>query len=240
MWVDPIADHPYQIGISPYSAFWNNPIYWTDPTGLCPDCPDPSTAKEGDVVNPNGGMDFTFSGGEWTGDGGTLDEVTVTASRTENNANTGNGIGTAILDGVQTGLDVVGLIPGVGEIADGLNAAIYTGRGDYTNAALSAAAMIPFAGWAATGGKLGNKAYKAGISALPALDATGKVHGALPKVADFGNYSKDELQILHKELKQSVQKRIEITSKMGRDKAHGQRQGAEQDLIKSLEKYLGK
>ncbi len=74
---------------------------------------------------------------------------------------------------------------------------------------------------------------------LPALDATGKVHGTLPKVKDFGQYSKDELQILLGELKQSVQKRIEVTSKMGRDRAHGQRQGAEQDLIKSLEKYLG-
>ena len=62
----------------------------------------------------------------------------------------------------------------------------------------------------------------------------------LPKVAHFGKYSKDELQILLKELKQSVSKRIEVTSKMGRDRAHGQRQGAEQDLIKSLEKYLGK
>jgi len=75
--------------------------------------------------------------------------------------------------------------------------------------------------------------------ALPALDATGKVHGKLLKVKDFGKYSEDELQTLLGELKQSVQKRIEVTSKMGRDRAHGQRQGAEQDLIKSLEKYLG-
>jgi len=33
-------------------------------------------------------------------------------------------------------------------------------RGDYVNAALSGAAAIPFAGWAATGGKLGGKAGK--------------------------------------------------------------------------------
>jgi hypothetical protein len=74
--------------------------------------------------------------------------------------------------------------------------------------------------------------------ALPVLDATGKVHGILPKVADFGQYSKEELEILLKELKESVQKRIEVTSVIGRDRAHGQRQGAEQDLIKQLEKYL--
>ena len=65
------------------------------------------------------------------------------------------------LDWFQTGLDVVGLIPGVGEIADGANALIYTARGDYVNAGLSAAAMIPFAGWAATGTKVGMKGAKA-------------------------------------------------------------------------------
>lgn len=38
--VDPLADHPRQIGMSPYSAFWNNSIRWNDPDGQCPDCPD--------------------------------------------------------------------------------------------------------------------------------------------------------------------------------------------------------
>ncbi|MFC4075642.1 DNRLRE domain-containing protein [Salinithrix halophila] len=55
-------------------------------------------------------------------------------------------------------LDVLGLIPGVGEFADGANAAWYSAEGDYANASLSAAAMIPFAGWGATGTKLGMKA----------------------------------------------------------------------------------
>lgn len=75
---------------------------------------------------------------------------------------------------------------------------------------------------------------------LPFLDATGKVHGTLPKVKDLINYSKEDLKILLKELKSSVQKRIEVTSQLGRDRPHGQRQGAEQDLIKSIEKHLGK
>ena len=48
----------------------------------------------------------------------------------------------------------------MGELADGLNALIYTGRGDYVNARLSAAAMVPLAGMAATVGKLGKKAIQ--------------------------------------------------------------------------------
>ena len=46
------------------------------------------------------------------------------------------------LDVTQVCLDVAGLIPGIGEIADLANAGIYLARGDYTNASLSAAAAI--------------------------------------------------------------------------------------------------
>jgi len=67
------------------------------------------------------------------------------------------------LDGFQTALDFAGLVPGVGELADGANALIYTARGDYGNAALSAAAMIPFAGWGATTAKLVAKGVGEGI-----------------------------------------------------------------------------
>lgn len=62
---------------------------------------------------------------------------------------------------VHAGLDLAGFIPGVGEIADGLNALIYLAEGDYMNAAISAAGMIPFAGSAATGGRLAAKAGSA-------------------------------------------------------------------------------
>jgi putative RNase toxin 30 of polymorphic toxin system len=58
-------------------------------------------------------------------------------------------------------LDVIGLVPVVGEVADGANAAWYAAEGDYLNASLSAAAMVPFLGWAATGGKFAVKGYKA-------------------------------------------------------------------------------
>ncbi|AZB18814.1 hypothetical protein EG352_14000 [Chryseobacterium indologenes] len=84
------------------------------------------------------------------------------------------------------------------------------------------------------------------LNELPALDATRKVHGILPKIKDLAKYSKDDLKILLKELKQSIPSRIKSTSLKGpnssrlQNRQHGQRQGAEQDLIKSLEKFLRK
>ncbi|MDA8446473.1 MULTISPECIES: hypothetical protein [Pseudomonadota] len=69
-------------------------------------------------------------------------------------------------DVVHTGLDVVGLIPGAGEIADGANALIYLAEGDKVNAAISAAAMIPGAGMASTGAKYGKKAADAAVEAV--------------------------------------------------------------------------
>ena len=64
------------------------------------------------------------------------------------------------LDSLQLGLDLVGLIPVVGEVADGANGLIYTARGDMLNAGLSFSAMIPVVGMASTGGKLVVKASK--------------------------------------------------------------------------------
>ncbi|WP_394614549.1 LamG-like jellyroll fold domain-containing protein [Lentzea sp. JNUCC 0626] len=54
-------------------------------------------------------------------------------------------------------LDVVGMIPVIGEVADGINALWYLAEGDYANAALAAAALIPFAGAAVTATKLVGK-----------------------------------------------------------------------------------
>ncbi|MBN1959548.1 MAG: VCBS repeat-containing protein [Deltaproteobacteria bacterium] len=65
------------------------------------------------------------------------------------------------IDVLQIGLDIVGLIPGFGEVADLVNGLISLARGDYVGAGLSFAAMIPFAGWAATAGKWGRRAVRA-------------------------------------------------------------------------------
>ncbi|MFT3943641.1 MAG: polymorphic toxin-type HINT domain-containing protein [Ancrocorticia sp.] len=52
------------------------------------------------------------------------------------------------------GLDAMGMVPVVGEAADGTNAVLYAIEGDWKNAAISVAAMVPIIGNAATGGRL--------------------------------------------------------------------------------------
>ena len=60
------------------------------------------------------------------------------------------------------GLDVIGLVPGLGEWADGVNAAIYVGEGQYLNAGFSTAAAIPGAGTGSTIAKWISKINRAG------------------------------------------------------------------------------
>jgi hypothetical protein len=86
-------------------------------------------------------------------------------------------------------LDVVGLVPFVGEAADGINAAWYSVEGDYANAALSGAATIPFLGSAATDAELAAK----GSDAARALgDDWAKISGLLRDASrGKGNFGLD-------------------------------------------------
>ncbi|KAA1245832.1 GIY-YIG nuclease family protein [Aquimarina sp. RZ0] len=63
-------------------------------------------------------------------------------------------------DSLQTGLDIAGLVPGLGEIADLANGCISLARGNYGDAALSFAAMVPGFGAAATIAKQAKKLGK--------------------------------------------------------------------------------
>ncbi|GAA3980261.1 hypothetical protein GCM10022407_26900 [Hymenobacter antarcticus] len=94
---------------------------------------------------------YADADGRWPGPGGVTKEQVST--------------------GVHTALDVVGLVPGLGEVADGLNAVGYLLEGNKTDAALSAAAMIPFAGMAATGAKFLRTADKIATAANHADEA---------------------------------------------------------------------
>jgi RHS repeat-associated protein len=83
-----------------------------------------------------------------------------------------------------------------------------------------------------------NPATPIQASELPARDSTGKVHGDLPTVAGLQAHSTEELQHFQQELAVSVAQRIYVTSQLGPDKAHGQRQAAEQALVKAIDKII--
>jgi len=71
------------------------------------------------------------------------------------------------LDWFQTALDWLGFIPGWGELIDVFNAALYFGRGNYFDGALSTLAVVPFVGSVVNVGlKTFFKANKAAASKL--------------------------------------------------------------------------
>lgn len=59
-------------------------------------------------------------------------------------------------------LDVVGLVPLLGEPADGLNGLWYLAEGNYVDAGLSFGGMVPVAGWFVQGGKWVRRTLNAG------------------------------------------------------------------------------
>jgi len=69
-------------------------------------------------------------------------------------------------------LDGLGMVPGFGAIADGLNAVWYLAEGNYTDAAMSAFAAIPGIGDAAAAAKLGKRASGLGKT-FKAFDKAG-------------------------------------------------------------------
>jgi hypothetical protein len=68
--------------------------------------------------------------------------------------------GYGLIDGIQDGLSVLGLVPFAGDVVDGINALIYLARGQHAEAAMSAAAMIPFGGIVSSGLRLSKRVGK--------------------------------------------------------------------------------
>jgi hypothetical protein len=91
-----------------------------------------------------------------------------------------------VLDIVQGGFDLAGLVPGIGEIFDGVNAGIYLARGDALNSGLSLAACLPIGGWLATGGKIIRK----GIKAADAIDTATDIAKTVERVDDVYDVAK--------------------------------------------------
>jgi hypothetical protein len=66
---------------TPYNFTLNNPVIFNDPTGLCPECP--KDGKDGQTYVSEGGVTYTFNNGQWTGEGGELNEVVIKAEKKE-------------------------------------------------------------------------------------------------------------------------------------------------------------
>ncbi|MER2262081.1 MAG: T7SS effector LXG polymorphic toxin [Psychrobacillus sp.] len=98
-----------------------------------------------------------------------------------------------VLDGIQLGLDILGLIPVVGEVADGVNGIIYTARGDYLNAGLSFGSMIPFVGWGTTGARF---AIKGGRAIEDARDVNRVTENVKPG-SQGRNISQEQLTVVN-------------------------------------------
>jgi hypothetical protein len=99
-------------------------------------------------VSMNGANSSTGKGQTDTTKIGDSEELSKNKAQQDQNNSWG------IWDNIQTGLDVVGMIPIIGEVADFASAGISVARGDYAGAALSMAAMVPFVGNAAGAAKL--------------------------------------------------------------------------------------
>jgi hypothetical protein len=67
----------------------------------------------------------------------------------------------ATVELLHNALDIVGMVPGAGEIADLANGVIYTIQGDGVNASFSYAAAIPIYGWVSTSAKWAKKTITA-------------------------------------------------------------------------------
>lgn len=88
-----------------------------------------------------------------------------------------------LCDGRHMILDVVGMVPGLGEVADLANAGLYAYEGDYGNAALSMASAVPGYGDMIGGAKIAKNVVKTADKIGDAARASGKV---ADKATDIG------------------------------------------------------
>ncbi|SDU68287.1 ADP-ribosyltransferase [Jiangella alkaliphila] len=81
-------------------------------------------------------------------------------------------------------LDGLGLIPVLGEPADAINALWYAAEGNVVDAGLSAAGMLPFMGWGATGGRWVRRALNADeLAALRQADGLDEIPEGMDGIA---------------------------------------------------------
>jgi RHS repeat-associated protein len=93
--VDPLSDHLSQVDKSPYSYAWNNPVFYTDPDGRCPECEENAkNPEDGQTYESSGGAIYTYTNGDWTRNDGEISGVEiVSSSTTGDNSTQGSELG---------------------------------------------------------------------------------------------------------------------------------------------------
>jgi RHS repeat-associated protein len=143
------------------TPFWNpaeyaigNPLSFTDPTGL------------------------SVAGEVWDGVKYMVGEADDALQRFYEWGTTPLPPDTDLMEFVHLILQAAGFFPVIGEFFDLIDAGVYLAEGKYADAALSAAAMIPVAGAAVTGGRWGVRAAKMAKKFSKAEDLAGMPRGA--------------------------------------------------------------
>ncbi len=134
------------------------------------------------------------------------------------------------MDFVHGALDVAGFIPGVGAIADGINAGIYAAEGDWGNAALSLAAAVPGVGDAAAAVKIAGKVAKAAKTTKAAkVGKAAKSSKALSKLKDMCSLIKNiagKAKTGAKKISDKISKLINFNKKKGANKGKCKGEGS--------------
>ena len=166
---DPTVVAPfYSQSLNRYSYVWNNPFRYTDPTGFNPDDINIYGGGGGVWID---GAGLYGSGGDLLSYGATLDpdllENWISAQDFENSLDRTNQSPdrgwfsrflSNALQGVHNALDIVGLVPIAGEVADLINALVYVVVDrDLINASISLNGAIPFLGNSATAARVTGK-----------------------------------------------------------------------------------
>lgn len=193
--VDPLLDPGNPAQFNAYVYAGNNPVTWSDPSGLAWTGP---VADGGDhryvAKDKNAtGKPKTKQGTGSTRSSGTTSTVISGVTITSHTAFGACGQSynpcasrpwTAeerkfMSSAIQGTLTVIGAVPVVGEFADGLAALICLGEGDMACAGLSVASMVPIVGWGAAVAK----GVKIGDNIIDAARTTAK---AAPESLVFG------------------------------------------------------
>ncbi|OQK37867.1 hypothetical protein XM74_c20728 [Vibrio vulnificus] len=138
-------------GINHYQ-YAPNPVMWVDPHGLCAKEDSPAIKAGVNDTQPQQPMFYAMGSGNYA-------SAVKTASPTyQLHAIAPDEYKGAALEAIHLALDGAGMAPGIGIVADLINAGLYALRGDFLNSGLSLLSGLPIVGQGVTAAKYGNKA----------------------------------------------------------------------------------